>query len=59
MPEILTENRTVVECPNCGTPIYQYNQHACAECGAQVCYYCESTHHTDKHAEVKDGKISE
>lgn len=43
----------IVDCPNCNTRIYQYNQHACGVCGDLACYYCEEEHASRHLAEFR------
>lgn len=43
------ENPALINCPNCNTRIYRYNQHVCGQCGDEVCYYCEEEHASRKH----------
>lgn len=37
-------------CPTCDAEVYRYNLHACAECGAEVCAFCETKHQADHNA---------
>ena len=56
MPVMTEPPRDKTLCPTCGTLVYIYNQHECAECGAQTCAYCE-TAHAAGHKEKPDAKI--
>lgn len=39
----------IINCPNCGVPARTENIHACKECGAHTCAYCETAHYADNH----------